>query len=105
MAPLALPRIRDNAVRYGGGARVDARRQDGAVLLTVEDDGPGAPDEALERLTEAFERLEPSRGRRDGGAGLGLAIVRALAERDDGALSLANRVQGGLSAQVRLPRA
>ena len=108
-APLAVRRIldnlADNAVRYGGAARVRAWAEDGAVLVAVEDDGPGAPPEALDRLTAPFERLEPSRGRGEGGAGLGLAIVRALAERHGGTLTLANRPEGGLSAVVRLPGA
>jgi two-component system osmolarity sensor histidine kinase EnvZ len=107
--PLAVRRILDNlvdnAVRYGAAARLRAWREDGAVLLAVDDDGPGAPPEALERLTQPFERLEPSRGRGGGGAGLGLAIVRALAEGQGGALTLANRAEGGLSAVVRLPAA
>lgn len=108
-APLTVRRILDNlvdnAVRYGGAARLRAWREDGAVLLAVDDDGPGAPAEALERLTRPFERLEPSRGRGGGGAGLGLAIVRALAEGQGGGLTLVNRPEGGLSAQVRLPAA
>jgi len=108
-APLTVRRILDNlvdnAVRYGVAARLRAWREDGAVLLAVDDDGPGAPAEALERLTRPFERLEPSRGRGGGGAGLGLAIVRALAEGQGGGLTLVNRPEGGLSAQVRLPAA
>lgn len=107
--PLAVRRILDNlvdnAVRYGTAARLRAWREDGMVLLAVDDDGPGAPPEALERLTEPFERLEPSRGRVGGGAGLGLAIVRALAEGQGGALTLTNHPEGGLCALVRLPAA
>jgi len=107
--PLAVRRILDNlvdnAVRYGAAARLRAWREDGVVLLAVDDDGPGAPPETLERLTQPFERLEPSRGRGGGGAGLGLAIVRALAEGQGGALTLAKRAEGGLSAVVRLPAA
>jgi len=107
VAPLTLRRIldnlADNAIRYGGGARVRAWRDAEGVVLSVDDDGPGAPDDALDRLTRPFERLEPSRGRGAGGAGLGLAIVRALAESQGGTLTLANRPEGGLSAIVRLP--
>lgn len=106
IAPLTLRRIldnlADNAVRYGGGARIRAWREADGILLSVDDDGPGAPDDALDRLTQPFERLEPSRGRGGGGAGLGLAIVRALAESQGGTLTLANRPGGGLSATVRL---
>lgn len=108
-APLALRRILDNlvdnAVRYAAGATLRiGSRPDGIVLL-VEDQGPGVPPEALERLMAPFERLEASRGRQTGGAGLGLAIVKGLAESHGGALVLENRPAGGLRAEVRLPAA
>lgn len=104
---LALQRILsnlvDNAIRYGGCARISAWRQDDEIWIAVDDDGPGIPAEALNRITAPFERLEPSRGRRTGGAGLGLAIVRALAESQGGELSISNRSGSGLRAAVRLP--
>lgn len=105
-APVALRRmlanLTDNAVRYGGGARLTAERTDEHVVVRVEDEGPGAPPEALAGLTEPFRRLEPSRGRGTGGAGLGLAIVKALAESQGGSLELENRAEGGLRATLRL---
>jgi signal transduction histidine kinase len=107
--PLALRRMLDNlvdnAVRYAGGARLAAVSSGGEVVVTVEDDGPGVPAEALSRLTEPFERLESSRGRRTGGAGLGLAIVKALAESQGGRFALANRPEGGLQVTLHLPAA
>lgn len=106
-SPLALRRMLDNlvdnAVRYGGSATLRVRREDQGIAISVEDDGPGAPADALERLTRPFERLEPSRGRGGGGAGLGLAIVAALAESQGGSLMLENRSEGGLRATIRLP--
>ncbi len=106
-APLALRRmlanLTDNAVRYGGSARLRAWREGDQVSIAVEDDGPGVPAAALERLTGPFERLEPSRGRQTGGAGLGLAIVKALAASQGGSLSIENRPQAGLLAVIRLP--
>lgn len=106
VSPVALRRILDNlvdnAVRYGGGARLRAWHEAGAILIAVEDDGPGAPPGELARLTRPFERLEPSRGRDTGGAGLGLAIVEALAESQGGRLTLENRPEGGLRATLRL---
>jgi signal transduction histidine kinase len=53
-------------------------------------------------LTAPFERLERSRGRETGGAGLGLAIVKALVQSQGGSLSIENRREGGLRAQIRL---
>jgi signal transduction histidine kinase len=106
-APLALRRILDNlvdnAVRYAGRARLRVARLGDEVVLTVEDDGPGVPAGALERLLAPFERLEASRGRQTGGAGLGLAIVKGLAESQGGAFTLENLPEGGLRAEIRLP--
>ncbi|MBS0334894.1 MAG: HAMP domain-containing protein [Proteobacteria bacterium] len=108
-APLALRRMLDNlvdnAVRYAAGATLRIMRHNGQVVLAVEDDGPGVPADALERLIAPFERLESSRGRQTGGAGLGLAIVKGLAESHGGTLVLENRQGGGLRAEVRLPMA
>lgn len=105
-APLALRRmltnLTDNAVRYGRGVHVSAAREGPTAVIAIEDSGPGVPAEALARLTEPFERLEPSRGRGTGGAGLGLAIVKGLAESQGGELILANRPEGGLRAELRL---
>lgn len=108
-APLALRRMLanlvDNALRYGGGARLAAGAADATVWVGVEDAGPGIPEAALARVLEPFERLEASRGRDTGGAGLGLAIVQALARSQGGSLSVENRPEGGLRAVVTLPRA
>lgn len=104
-APLAFRRILsnliDNAIRYGNRARLSVQLTENVVLI-VDDDGPGIPGDKIEAMTEPFERLEPSRGRRTGGAGLGLSIVKALVESHGGSLVLANRSDGGLRVQVRL---
>jgi two-component system, OmpR family, osmolarity sensor histidine kinase EnvZ len=106
-APLALRRmlanLTDNALRYGKAAELSASRDDAVVKLSIADSGPGVPDDALERMLQPFERLEPSRGRQTGGAGLGLAIVSALATSQGGDLKIENRVEGGLRATVTLP--
>ncbi|MFN3536573.1 MAG: ATP-binding protein [Brevundimonas sp.] len=108
--PLVLRRILsnlvDNAVRYGGAAELAAEQDaQGFISIAVRDRGPGAPPEALDRMLEPFERLEPSRGRATGGAGLGLSIARALAQAHGGALTVRNREGGGLEALVSLPAA
>jgi two-component system, OmpR family, osmolarity sensor histidine kinase EnvZ len=106
-APLALRRmlanLTDNALRYGNAAELSVLREDAVVKLSIADSGPGVPDDALERMLQPFERLEPSRGRQTGGAGLGLAIVSALAKSQGGDLKIENRVEGGLRATVSLP--
>lgn len=105
--PLAFRRIIanlvDNAVRYGGGAHVSLDRAHDHLLLIVDDDGPGIPEADLARVVAPFERLENSRGRDGGGAGLGLSIVTALLEANSGSLTLSNRRPCGLRATARLP--
>ena len=74
---------------------------DGCVLL-VEDDGPGIPEEAKVHLTEAFYRVDKSRSRKQGGAGLGLTLCANIAELHGGALGFENREGGGTRVRVEL---
>ncbi len=109
LRPVAIKRafanLIDNAVKYGGSARVMMADQPQAVTVRVEDQGPGIPDEALEKVFEPFQRLEESRNRSTGGTGLGLTIARRVVQGHGGTLTLANRPEkGGLVAIVRLPR-
>ncbi|MEO1330866.1 MAG: ATP-binding protein [Pseudomonadota bacterium] len=101
----ALNNLVDNALRYAGEATlsVDAAHED-AIAIDVLDRGPGVPDAFLQRMTDPFIRQEPSRSRDTGGAGLGLAIAKALIERAGGRLRLDNRSLGGFSARIELPR-
>jgi signal transduction histidine kinase len=101
----ALRNLISNAVRYGGGATVSVLETPGEVVLRVEDEGPGIPEDKLEHITEPFVRGESSRSRATGGAGLGLTLARAVAEERGGSLVLTNRPEGGLVAELRLPRA
>jgi signal transduction histidine kinase len=105
--PQALRRVIgnlvDNAIKYGGAAEIEARRDPrGALCITVSDRGPGIPDDELEQVLQPFYRLEASRNRDTGGAGLGLAIAVQLARAIGGNLSLSNRDGGGLTATVTL---
>ena len=98
-----LGNLVENAAKYGGGSVfITARAEAGFVEIMVEDDGPGVPEPSLPRLTEPFERLEPSRARRTGGVGLGLSIVQALTQRYRGDLVLENRAEGGFRAILLL---
>jgi signal transduction histidine kinase len=101
----ALRNLADNAIAYGGGATLRVEEDGGAVRLVVEDKGPGIPPERLTEVLEPFRRIEASRNRESGGAGLGLAIAQAVAAAHGGRLELANREGGGLSAALILPRA
>jgi signal transduction histidine kinase len=97
----------DNALRYAGAAAVEVRpSKDGrTVTISVFDNGPGIPDEAIEKVFEPFFRLEASRNRGTGGTGLGLAIARQLAIAMGATLSLHNRPEGGLEGRLVLPGA
>ena len=92
----------DNAVKYGGGARVSLRVDHGEAVIEVTDDGPGIAPGELERVFEPFYRVEASRNRDTGGVGLGLAVARSIARGHGGDLVLVPRDQG-LMALVRLP--
>ena len=99
----ALRNLIGNALRYGRKANVSLERQGSEAVIRVEDEGPGIPQTELARMVEPFARGEGSRNRATGGAGLGLAIARAIAEQHGGRLVLANRAQGGLRVELRLP--
>ncbi len=101
-----LGNLIDNAVRYGGGQRVDlgAECRPDSVVVRVIDRGPGIPADQREAVLRPFHRLEGSRSRGTGGSGLGLAIVRQLCEAQGWTLTLANAPTGGLEVRVEVPR-
>jgi signal transduction histidine kinase len=104
---LALRRVvanlADNAIKYGGSAHLRSMIVDKDFLLTVDDEGAGIPPEHRQAMLEPFSRLETSRSRGTGGAGLGLAIARGLIEAHGGALSIQQAPSGGARISVRLP--
>ncbi|HEX6701392.1 MAG TPA: ATP-binding protein [Gaiellaceae bacterium] len=98
----ALGNLVDNALRYGGGSvELAAHAEDGRIELHVRDDGSGFPQELLGRAFERFTRGDPARA--GGGAGLGLSIVRAIAEAHGGSAHVANPAPKGADAWVTLP--
>jgi len=99
----ALRNLLENAAAYGGRAAVRIERDDAGLRVVVEDQGPGIPEEEIERVFEPFVRLEASRSRDTGGSGLGLAIARGVVRGHGGDIVLANRAEGGLRATVALP--
>ena len=101
----ALRNLIENALRYGGTAQVSLTREGGTAVIGVEDEGPGIPQEDMAAMLEPFRRGEASRNRGTGGAGLGLTLTRAILAEHGGELRLANRPQGGLRAEMRLPLA
>ncbi len=107
--PVALKRLVvnlvDNALKFGSSARGRVFAEAGMAVVEVDDNGPGVPEGDIERAFEPFQRLEGSRSRETGGAGLGLAVVRAIARGHGGEVTLMNRAEGGLRARVTLPLA
>ncbi|WP_207536893.1 ATP-binding protein [Sabulicella rubraurantiaca] len=99
----AVANLVNNALLYGGTARVSLGYEEGEVVLAVEDDGPGIPPEQMETVFRPFHRLEASRNRETGGSGLGLTIARSIARAGGGDIRLHNREEGGLRAELRLP--
>jgi signal transduction histidine kinase len=105
--PRALKRclrnLVDNALKFGERATIEVEDGDALVIL-VADEGPGIPEDMLERVFEPFYRLESSRNRDTGGTGLGLSIARDVMQAHGGTVTLRNRPEGGLIAELRLPR-
>jgi signal transduction histidine kinase len=98
----ALGNLVDNALRYGDGeVTLAAAVRDGTIELTVGDEGPGFPETFL---PDAFERFSRPEGeRREGGFGLGLSLVAAVATAHGGRVSAGNRAQGGAEVTISLP--
>jgi signal transduction histidine kinase len=99
----------DNAVKYtprGGRIWLETRRAAGRAVLEVADTGPGIPEAALPRVFDRFFRADGTRtGGAEGGAGLGLAIVRLVCTAHDGTVSAGNDPAGGCRIRVSLPLA
>jgi two-component system phosphate regulon sensor histidine kinase PhoR len=99
----ALANLIENAIRHGGGAvTVRARCQNRQLLLDVEDHGPGIPRLALQRIFEKFYRVNPALSRKEGGLGIGLALVRQIAEAHGGAVDVHSVLGKGSTFTLRL---
>lgn len=98
-----LANLIENAVCYAGDARISLERSSGYARIAIADSGPGIPDNEMERVFQAFYRVEGSRNRDTGGTGLGLTSARAVARAHGGDIVLANLLDGGLLVSVSLP--
>jgi signal transduction histidine kinase len=93
----------ENARRYGAGeVSLLIRTAEGFAIVQVSDRGPGVPEELSERIFEPFYRL-PGASEREGGVGLGLALVKSITLRHGGTVRCQNRPDGGACFEVRLP--
>jgi len=96
----------ENTLKYsdpGGRVVLGLRRVGGRAVVTVDDTGPGVPPEALPRLFDHLYRVDPSRNRESGGAGLGLAICRAITTAHRGEILARISLLGGLGIEISLP--
>lgn len=102
----ALANLVDNAGRHARSTvRVSVHEREGRVRVLVDDDGPGIPEPDRERVFERFVRLDEHRTRAAGGAGLGLSLVRRIAERHHGTASAGTSPLGGARLVLDLPAA
>lgn len=104
----ALVNLVENAVKYspaGGAVKVSAQCRDGVVRFEIADQGPGIPEAYRRRIFEPFFRVDDSRSRRQGGTGLGLALVRAIAESHGGTVRVEDNDGGGSRFLLELPSA
>lgn len=105
----AVRNLLENACRHGGRTgradevAAELSVEGGQAVLRVNDRGPGVPMEQRERIFEPFYRL-PGASEREGGVGLGLSLVRSIAQRHGGMVSCDNRRGGGACFELRLPR-
>lgn len=100
-----LLNLLENCARYtnaGGRVEVCGRVCDGRLHLVIDDSAPGVPEALLDRLGERFFRVEPSRSRQSGGAGLGLSLCRQIVADHGGELRFSASPLGGLRAEIVL---
>jgi two-component system sensor histidine kinase BaeS len=103
-----LDNLFENSLRYtapGGRVHLHAPADGRHLRLHLDDSAPGVPDDALAHLAERFYRVDASRSRAHGGAGLGFALCRRLLEAQGGTLAFAHSPLGGLRATITLPLA
>lgn len=99
----AVRNLLENARRHANGtATLSLYQADGMACIRVCDNGPGVPATLQERIFEPFYRL-PGASERDGGMGLGLALVKSIAQRHGGTAQCSNQASGGACFEIRLP--
>ncbi len=100
----AIRNLLENAIRHAEARIVvSLRREQDDAVLAVDDDGPGVPDGSRSVVFDRFVRLDESRHRERGGAGLGLAVVAAVAKAHNGSACVADSPLGGARFELRLP--
>ena len=98
-----LTNLVENAVKYGDRARIHMRVEEDAAVAEIQDDGPGIPEDEMERAFEPFYRASNAEQSGKKGTGLGLAVCRSIARAHGGDIVLDKSTLGGLKAAIRLP--
>jgi signal transduction histidine kinase len=104
---IIVANLLSNALKFtprGGTVTVRAEAEPDGVAFTVEDDGPGIPEDQLERIFDRFHQVDASSSREHGGTGLGLALARELARLHGGNVTVRSRLGAGAAFRVELPR-
>ena len=105
--PIALKRsfenIIQNGLTYGNNVIVDIQKGNNRAIITIEDDGPGIPEDQYKNVFKPFFRLDKSRSLNQSGVGLGLAIVEDVINSHGGSVQLGKGKLGGLQIKVSLP--
>lgn len=94
----------ENTLRYtdsGGTVRISSRRDNRTIVIDIEDSSPGVPEDCLPKLFDRLYRLDESRSRKRGGAGLGLAICKSIVEAHSAEIEAAGSRLGGLRVRLR----
>jgi two-component system osmolarity sensor histidine kinase EnvZ len=99
----AVANLVNNAVRFADHVAVSASREDGSLVIEVEDNGPGIPEAEREHVFRPFYRLDHARNQDSGSTGLGLAIARDIARIHGGDIALSRSRLGGLKAVLKVP--
>ncbi|MBN9042697.1 MAG: two-component sensor histidine kinase [Rhizobiales bacterium 62-47] len=98
-----LGNLVSNAARYASKIAIAGHRDHRWLTVTIDDDGPGIPQNMREEVFKPFLRLDDARNQDEGGTGLGLAITRDIARSHGGDVTLGDSPMGGLRATVRIP--
>jgi signal transduction histidine kinase len=104
---IIVANLLSNALKFtprGGTVTVRAEVEPDEIAFTVEDDGPGIPEDQLERIFDRFHQVDASASREHGGTGLGLALARELARLHGGNVTVRSRLGAGAAFRVELPR-
>lgn len=102
----ALENLLVNAIKFSPEnteIKINSEQKDQNIFITIQDEGPGIPEQDLKNILNAFYRADKSRNKGTGGFGLGLAIANKIIQQHDAKLSLENSIPSGLKVTITLP--